>query len=155
MCMSKVRKSPCGDTELCVEGSALFDETREAGSAAAGVLSSAPVRRLPSGSSHRAGHFDAVSFLVVEEGFIVIRRESTGRPGLVICFAGAGALVPAPVLGETLDALVEARVTLVSEAAYAALLARPAVAPVLSDALRSSLRQKRETIASLGSTHPL
>jgi hypothetical protein len=134
--------------------SALFVETGEARSAAADVLSTAPVRRLPSGSSHRVGHFDGVSFLVVEEGFIVIRRESTGRPGLVICFAGAGALVPAPVPGETLDALVEARLTLVSEVMYAALLTRPAVATVLSDALRLSLRQKQETIASFGSTHP-
>jgi len=44
------------------------------------------------GSSHRAGRFDAVSFLIVEEGFVVIRREATGQPGVVLRYAGPDAL---------------------------------------------------------------
>jgi CRP-like cAMP-binding protein len=64
-------------------------------------------------------------------------------------------LLPAPESPETLDALAEARVTLVSEAAYAALLARPGVATVLSDALRSTLRQKRDSLANFGSVGPI
>jgi hypothetical protein len=138
-----------------VTANALFGDTGEVEPAAVEALRAAPVRRLPSGSSHRACRFDAVAFLIVEEGFVVIRREPTGRPGTVICYAGAGALLPAPAPGETLDALVEVRVTLLSEAVYASLLARPAAATVLSDALRASLRQEAETIAGLGSTHPI
>lgn len=83
-------------------------------------------------------------------------RQATHRwHGIVLCHAGPGALLPAPEPGETLDALVEARVTLVSHAVYAGLLARPAVAAVLSDALRATLRQKHDSIANFGSVRPI
>jgi CRP-like cAMP-binding protein len=127
----------------------------DAGSGAAEALAGAEIRRLAAGSFHCAGSLGEISFLIVEEGFLVVRRTSPGRRRIVTCSAGAGVLLPAPESPETLDALAEARVTLVSEAAYAALLARPGVATVLSDALRSTLRQKRDSLANFGSVGPI
>jgi CRP/FNR family cyclic AMP-dependent transcriptional regulator len=133
----------------------LWDQLTEADSAAVGELAAAEVRRLPAGSSSGVEAFGDASFLVVEAGFVVIRRKIPGRRGIVICHAGAGVLLTAPEADETLDALVEARVTLVSEAAYVTLLARPDVAAVLSDALRSALRQKRDSIANFAGVRPV
>jgi hypothetical protein len=56
------------------------------------------------------------SFLIVEDGFVVIRSAPAERRGVILCHAGAGALLPAPMPGETFDALVDARVTLLGGA---------------------------------------
>ena len=77
------------------------------------------------------------------------------RRGVVVCHAGSGALLSVPELGEALVALVNARVTLVSEATYGKLLAQPKVAILLSDAMRSGLRQKRDSIANFASIRPV
>jgi CRP-like cAMP-binding protein len=134
-----------------VATSALFLELVEAESGAADLLGAAEVRRLQSGSSHRADWLGNASFLIVEEGFVVIRRALTEQRGVIICHAGPGSLLPAPEPDQTLDALVDARVTLVTESTYIELLAIPYVATVLSDALRSALRQKQASIANFGS----
>lgn len=135
--------------------SILLSQLTEADPDAVAELAAAEIRRLPAGSSSGADAFADVSFLVVEAGFVVIRRAIPGRRTVVICHAGPGAFLTVPQLDETLDALVEARVTLVSEAAYANLLAHRDVATVLSDAMRSELRQKRDSIANFGSLRPI
>jgi hypothetical protein len=135
--------------------SRLFDDVVEVDAGAAALLAAAEARALAAGSSHRAESFADASFLVVEEGFVVIRRAVPGRRGIVTCHAGAGALLTAPGPAETLDALVGARVTVVTEAVYVDLLARPNIAAVLSDALRSTLRQKHDSLANFGSIRPL
>lgn len=134
--------------------SRLFEHVLDADREAVDALVGASVRCLPAGSSHRADFFTGTPFLIVEEGFVVIRR-ARGRRAVVVCHAGTGALLVAPEAGETLDALVESRVTLVTELAYAALLARPGVAAIISDALRATLRQKHDSIANFGSIHPV
>ena len=78
----------------------------------------------------------------------MIRSALTGTRGVILCHAGAGALLPAPLPGETLDALADARITLVSETTYGRLLAYPEVAAVLSNALRATLRQKQLSLAN-------
>jgi CRP/FNR family cyclic AMP-dependent transcriptional regulator len=135
--------------------SILLSQLTEIDSETVAELADAETRGLPAGSSSGAEAFAGASFLVVEAGFVVIRRTTPGRRGVVICHAGTGALLGAPELDETLDALVEARVTLVSDGTYANLLARPGVARVLSDALRSALRQKRDSIANFGNVRPV
>lgn len=110
---------------------------------------------MPAGSSSGAEAFAGVSFLVVEAGFVVIRRMTSRRRGVVVCHAGSGALLGAPELAEALVALVDARVTLVSEAAFDKLLAQPKVAILLADAMRSKLRQKRDSIANFASVRPV
>ena len=91
------------------------------------------------------------SFLIVEEGFVVIRSAPAERRGVILCHAGPGALLPAPLAGETLDALVDARITLVPETTYARLLAYPEAAAALSDALRATLRQKQVSMSNFAS----
>jgi hypothetical protein len=135
--------------------STLLDELAEVEPEVAALFAAAEIRRLPPGTSHRPDGFGGASFLIVEQGFVVVRSATAGRRGVVTCHAGAGTLLTAPEPGEILDALVEARVTLVSEALYADLLARPTIATVLSDALRSTLRQKQDSIANFGSVRPV
>jgi CRP-like cAMP-binding protein len=135
--------------------SILLSELTEVDPAAVAQLAAAEIRGLPAGSSSGVDAFAGVSFLVVEAGFVVIRRTIPGRRGVVICHAGAGALLTVPELHETLDALVDARVTLVSEATYANLLGHPGVAAALSDATRSALRQKRDSLANFGHVRPV
>src|SRR3954453_7489469 len=129
--------------------SSLFEHVLDPDREAVDALIGASVRCLAAGSSHRADFFTGTPFLIVEEGFVVIRR-ARGRRAVVVCHAGTGALLVAPEAGETLDALVESRVTLVTELVYAALLARPGVAAIISDALRATLRQKHDSIANFG-----
>src|SRR3954468_5610303 len=79
----------CEDLELrraCM--SRLLDQVPEVEPEAAAELASAEVRRLPAGSTHGVDAFRDLSFLVVEEGFVVIRREFSGRRGVVVCHAG-------------------------------------------------------------------
>jgi len=135
--------------------STLFDELAEVEPEVAALLAAAEIRRLPPGTSHRPGVFGGASFLIVEHGFVVVRSATAERRGVVTCHGGAGTLLTAPEPGEILDALVEARVTLVPEALYADLLARPTIATVLSDALRSTLRQEQDSIANFGSVRPI
>lgn len=118
--------------------STFFQELVEVEPGAADVLVASEVRRERAGSSHRADSLRDVSFLIVEQGFLVIRRALTKQRWVIICDAGAGLLLPAPEPGETLDALVDARVTLVSEAAYLELLAHPHV--VYSAVRRAEIR---------------
>jgi hypothetical protein len=122
---------------------------------AAAELAAAEIRRLPAGSSSGVEAFSGVAFLVVETGFVVIRRMPTTRRGVVVCHAGSGALLSVPEPGEALVALADARVTLVSEATFDKLLAQPKVAILLSDAMRSGLRQKRDSIANFASVRPV
>jgi hypothetical protein len=122
---------------------------------AAAELAAAEIRRLPAGSSSGVEAFSGVAFLVVETGFVVTRRMTTKRRGVVVCHAGSGALLSVPEPGEALVALADARVTLVSEATFDKLLAQPRVAILLSDAMRSELRQKRDSIANFASVRPV
>jgi hypothetical protein len=136
--------------------SRLLDDAPEVEPEAAAELAAAEVRRLPAGSTQGGEAFGDVSFLIVEQGFVVIRRMfSSDRRGVIVCHAGPGALLTAPGPGETIDALVEAQVTLVTEAAYVNLLARPNAATVLSDSLRSTLRQKQDSIANFAGSRPV
>lgn len=135
--------------------STLFQELCELDPEAVGLLSGSEVRRILAGQSERSDSVGDASFLIVEEGFVVIRSALAEKRGVILCHAGAGALLPAPVPGETLDALVDARITLVSETTYGSLLAYPEVAVVLSNALRATLRQKQASIANFASVRHL
>ena len=118
---------------------------------AARLLADSETRHISAGHSARSDSFGDASFLIVEEGFVVIRSAPAERRGIILCHAGAGALLPAPLQGETLDALIDAHITLVSETAYGRLLADAEAAPVLSDALRATLRQKQLSLANFAS----
>jgi CRP/FNR family transcriptional regulator, cyclic AMP receptor protein len=136
--------------------SAIFDRFGEVGPEGLAIVSTAPKRLLRAGSSSRADTFRNVPLLIIEEGHLVIRRTTRERKGtMVVCYGGIGTLITAPEPVETLDALDEARVTLISERTYATLLAQPDTATVITDALRAEVRQKRDAIANLVGGRPL
>jgi hypothetical protein len=118
-------------------------------------LGLADVRRLRAGSRHRAAAFQGAPLLIVEHGFLVTRAPRPSRRGVVTAYAGPGGLLTAPEGGELLHALVDARVAVVSDAAYAELLADPRAAAALSDALRSLLRQQRDSLAAFARGRPV
>jgi CRP-like cAMP-binding protein len=136
--------------------SALFDRFGEVGPQGRAVLATAPKRVLLAGSSSRVRAFGDVPLLIVEEGHLVIRRTTRERKGtMVVCYGGAGSLLTAPEPVETIDALDDVRVTLISEETCATLLAQPDTAKVLTDALRAAVRQKRDAIANLVGGRPV
>jgi CRP/FNR family cyclic AMP-dependent transcriptional regulator len=131
--------------------STLFEDLADMQPNARSVLTGLEVLRARAGASTRSDAVGDASFLIVEEGIVVVRSASPESRGVILCHAGASALLPAPLPGETLEALVDARLTLVPESAYATLLADPDVATVLSDALRATLRQKQTSMANFAS----
>src|SRR4051794_19985360 len=135
--------------------SVLLDQLGEVGPEAVAELCAVQSRSIPAGSSSGSELFTGFSFLVVDAGFVVIQKRVPHGRAVVICHAGAGALLTAPELDETLDALVAARVTLLSETTYERLLANPKFAPMLSDGIRSALRQKRDSLANFAGIRPI
>lgn len=131
--------------------STLFEDLAPIAPEALALLARSPVRRLRDGATERPDSLGDTSFVIVEEGFVVIRSAVAAGRGVILCHAGTGALLPAPLAGETLEALVGARITLVSETTYGKLLAYPEVAAVLSDALRATLRQEQASLANFAS----
>jgi CRP/FNR family transcriptional regulator, cyclic AMP receptor protein len=94
------------------------------------------------------------ALLLVERGLLALRAEvASGRRGVITCHAGAGAVVVPPLPGETLRVLDDAVVVVVSADTRVRLLALPAAAAVVVDALAAALRQKTQTIAALSSFH--
>ena len=93
----------------------------------------------------------AGALLAVEEGWVLVTVRSglEGRRS-VVALAGAGAVLPCPGEGELLETLSAARVTVLSEEGLRELLAEPAAAEVLADALLAAVRDRQESLRSLG-----
>ena len=110
--------------------STLFRELAEVNPDADRLLAASETRRITPGHSEQSDSFGDASFLIVEDGFVVIRtdicREARRRP----LPRRSRRVAPGAAPGETLDALVDARITLVSEPVYGALLSYPEVAAV-------------------------
>lgn len=93
----------------------------------------------------------AGALLVVEEGWVLVTARSgiEGRRS-VVALAGAGAVLPCPGEGELLESLSTARVTVLHEDGLRELLADPAAAEALTDALLAAVRDRQESLRSLG-----
>jgi len=120
------------------------------------VLREAPVLDLGTGETVGPARLADVSMLLVESGLALIRADHprTFRE-VVVCHAGPGALVLPPRAGEVLVALVPTRATVLTEGLRDRLLAIPGAAPVLFDALATTVRQKHRTIEALARPHHL
>jgi CRP-like cAMP-binding protein len=118
------------------------------------VLRDAPALELEAGELAGPARLADVSLLLVDSGLALIRAEQpeTFRD-IVVCHAGPGALVLAPRASEVVAALVPTQVTLISADLRDRLLAIPAVAPLMFDALAATLRQKHRTIEALARPH--
>jgi CRP/FNR family transcriptional regulator len=93
----------------------------------------------------------AGALLAVEEGFVLVTARSgiEGRRS-VVALAGAGSVLPCPGEGELLESLSAARVTVLSEDGLRELLADPAAAEALADALLAAVRDRQESLRWFG-----
>jgi CRP-like cAMP-binding protein len=116
------------------------------------ALARCPTLMLPAGASRPAARMPEAEFLVVEEGVALVTRT---RPGavrrMVVAVAGPGAVLLAPGHDERLEALVDTWLTAVSSGARTELLALPAAAAALVDALAEALRDRQESLGQIAS----
>jgi CRP/FNR family transcriptional regulator, cyclic AMP receptor protein len=116
------------------------------------VLRSCSVLSLLAGASVGANRFDGVSLLLIEEGLVLVsasNRESARR--IVLSLAGPGAVVLPPDTDENLEALTDARATVVSPSSKLRLLEIPAAAVSIVDGIRAALQDCRESLAHFAS----
>jgi CRP-like cAMP-binding protein len=120
---------------------------------AAAILDACSSMDLPGGDPYFAGSFAGASLLLVEHGFVVIRRtESELHRSVITCEAGAGRVVLPPARDEILLALGSSRIKALSDEAVAALLALPSAAELLLRHLASTLAQKQDAIGNFAHT---
>jgi CRP-like cAMP-binding protein len=114
-------------------------------------MASCSVLCLPAGSSLGPDRFDPVPLLSVEDGIVFV-SASTGESGrrVVVSVAGAESILPAPAARERLEALVDARLTLIPRGAHRCLLETPAAVAIVAS-FEVGLRDSRESLAQVGS----
>src|SRR5919202_3256189 len=118
-----------------------------------GVLARCPIVELDRRAPHYRPAFAGTAFLVVEEGFVVVRATfgPSGR-SIVTVDAGPGAVVLPPGAEEVLVALGPARVRAVSAEARDQLLTWPSLAGRVVEQLASALAQRQEALAACAPT---
>jgi len=118
------------------------------------VLALCPRHKLAVGEVARSEDFEDVALLVLEQGVLALRADIPhGRRGVIVCHVRPGAVLLPPESGEGLRVLEDAVVLAVPPEMRDRLLAIPAAAQVVVDALAATLRQKTRTIANLSSFH--
>jgi CRP-like cAMP-binding protein len=116
------------------------------------ALGSCSVLSLLGGSSLGADRFDGVSMLLIEEGLVLLsasNRNAARR--IVVSLAGPGTVVLPPGADERLEALADARVTLVSTSSNRRLLEIPAAATSIVDGIGAGLQDCRQSLAHFAS----
>ena len=118
--------------------------------AAVAVLVRCPTLRLTAGQARL--QVNDAALLPLEEGIVLVtsRRAGASRR-MVVAVAGPGAVLLPPGAGERLEAVTDARLTVVGEAARTELLAVPGAAATLVGALAEQLRERHESLAQFSS----
>lgn len=118
----------------------------------ASALLPCSVVALPGGSTLGGDQLEAVALLAVEEGvvFVSVSKRDWARR-IVVSLAGPSSILVAPAADERLEALADARLTLISARTYTRLLEVRAAATVIVEALECGLRDCRESLAQFGS----
>jgi CRP-like cAMP-binding protein len=118
----------------------------------ASALASCSVLALPGGSSLEAERLETVALLSIEDGivFVSASNESSTRR-IVVGTAGPGSILLAPATHETLVALADSHVTLISASVQRRLLEISAAATALIEGVGTGLRDCRESLAQFGS----
>jgi CRP-like cAMP-binding protein len=118
--------------------------------AAAEVLVKCPSLRLASGEA-RVRIAGAACLLVEDGAALVTSSRASASRRMIVAVAGPGALLLPPGDGERLEAATEVRLTVVGDAAQAALLRIPAAAAALLGGLAEQLRERHESLAQFSS----
>jgi len=109
-----------------------------------------PAVMLPSGSRRAAGELPAARLFVVDEGIVLVRSfGGVGERSMILGRCGPGSIVPAPAANEYLQALTDAWMTAVPQAAWRRFLAVPEIAERLIAGLEETLLRQREAARSL------
>jgi CRP-like cAMP-binding protein len=109
---------------------------------------------VPIGTCAHPRDFGGATLLILERGVIAVRAQIPhGRRGVIVCHAGSGAILLPPAPGESLRVLEDAVIVAVSPDVRDHLLASPAAAEAIVEALTATLAQKTRTIANLSSFH--
>jgi CRP-like cAMP-binding protein len=118
------------------------------------VLALAPQAELHSGAVRTISSFPDAQFVVVEEGFVVLRGTdpASGR-GVVMCHGGPGTFLPFIDPEHGIMALVDSHLTVITSDVYEGLLELPGASRVLLRGIEATLRQKQRTILALASSH--
>jgi CRP-like cAMP-binding protein len=105
---------------------------------------------LPSGSRRAAAELPAARLFVVDEGIVLVRSfGGVGERSMILARCGPGSVVPAPAANEYLQALTDAWMTAVPQAAWRRFLGVPEVAERLVTGLEETLLRQREAARSL------
>jgi len=104
------------------------------------------------GSSLGADRLETVSLLLIEDGFVLVSASDRGSARrIVVSLAGPGCVLLPPSAQERLEALSDARLTLVSANSNRLVLEIPAAALAIAEGLRGGLRDCRESLAQFAS----
>jgi Crp-like helix-turn-helix protein len=119
--------------------------------AAAELLASCPSLQLSAGAVRRPADTRTETLCILEEGFIVVRSlpAPPSRP-MITCEAAYGGIVLPPAPDELVEAILESRLTLISEPMLSRLLLLPGLANALVREVAETLRRKQDSIANFG-----
>jgi CRP-like cAMP-binding protein len=113
-----------------------------------------PTFPLEAGASIHAAQWPEIALVIVADGLVVLRSAIPGSTRRTItCHAGGGSLVLPPEHDESLVALTDARLVVISTDDRDRLLESPTAARLLLDALAETLRQKHAALASMSRLH--
>jgi CRP/FNR family transcriptional regulator, cyclic AMP receptor protein len=116
------------------------------------ALGSSFVLSLPGGSSLGADRFETVSVLLVEDGLVLLSASNPGSAHrIVVSLAGPGSALLPPRAHERLQALADARVTLVPSGSKPRLFEIPAAAIAILEGVEDGLLDCRESLAHFAS----
>jgi hypothetical protein len=113
-----------------------------------------PAVRLETGETLDPAELRDAALVLVEDGLVVLRSMIPGSARrTIVCHAGSGALILPPAGEETLVALTDVTLAVISAETRDRLLQSPGVARLIVDGLAETLRQKHATIASMSRLH--
>ena len=112
------------------------------------ALGSLSVLSLPGGSSLGPDRFEKVSVLLVEDGLVLLSASNQGSARrIVVSLAGPGSVLLPPSAHQRLQALADARVTLVPSGSKPRLFEVPAAAIAILEGFEGGLRDSQESLA--------
>jgi CRP-like cAMP-binding protein len=122
--------------------------------AAEELLATAPQVDLSSGVVRTISSLHDALIVVVEEGFVVLRgTDPASVRGVVICHGGSGTFFPFVDPADTIVALVDSRLTVITADVYERLLDIEGAPRALFRGIEATVRQKQRTILALASSH--
>ena len=116
------------------------------------ALGSCSVLSLPGRSALGADRLKTVALVLIEDGLVLLSASDRGSARqIVVSLAGPGSVLLPPGAHERLEALVDARVTLVPASSNRRLLEIPAATLAIVEGIGSALRDCRQSLSQFAS----